>query len=42
VVRNEVQDAHGDGLAGEVASFLNFFGDLPRNVIGPLLRQRID
>ena|SRR6516162_4914297 len=39
VVLDKVQDALGDRLSREVASFLNFFGDLPRNVIGPMLRR---
>jgi len=37
VVLDKVQDALGDRLSREVASFLNFFGYLPRNVIGPML-----
>lgn len=37
VVLDEVLDLLGDRLAREVASFLNLFGDLPRNVIGPML-----
>jgi hypothetical protein len=30
MVLNEAPDAFGDWLAREVASFLDFFGDLPR------------
>jgi hypothetical protein len=36
MVLNEAPDAFGDWLAREVASFLDFFGDLPRDIVGPM------
>ena len=39
MVLDEIPDAFGDWLSREVASFLNLFSDLPRNIIGPVLTR---
>ena len=39
VVFDETPDASRDRLAREVASFLNLFGDLSRDIAGPMLAR---
>ena len=39
MVLDEIPDAFGDRLACDVTPSLNLMSDLPRNVIGPMLRR---
>ena len=39
VVLDEIPDALGDRLACNVTPSLNLLGDLPRNIIGPVLTR---